>query len=113
MYSGELAIETVLINEKIGKGDYVVIPNNVCYRILNAIIRREAIPIIVRPENELVITNKDINKILENYNVKCILAVHQFGLKVDIKKLRSKCKNNEIIIEDIAQNGSIIRALSQ
>ena len=107
VYSGELAIETVLINEKIGKGDYVVIPNNVCYRILNAIIRRESIPIIVRPENELVITDKDISKILENYNVKCILAVHQFGLKVDIKKLRSKCKNNEIIIEDIAQGWDI------
>ena len=56
VYSGELAIETVLINEKIDKGDYVVIPNNVCYRILNAIIRRKAIPIIVRPENELIIT---------------------------------------------------------
>lgn len=107
VYSGELAIETVLINEKIDKGDYVVIPNNVCYRILNAIIRRKAIPIIVRPENELIITAKDINKILENYNTKCILAVHQFGLNVNIDKIRSECKNNEIIIEDIAQGWDV------
>lgn len=107
VYSGTLAIETILINENIQKGDIVLIPNNVCYRILIAILKVGATPLIVKPENELILSTKDFKIILEKYNVKVILAVHQFGLKVNIKELKEICKNNEIIIEDIAQGWNV------
>ena len=107
VYSGSLAIETVLINENIQEGDFVLIPNNVCYRVLTAILKVGATPLIVKPENELILTTKDFKTVLEKFKVKAILAIHQFGLKVNVKELRELCKNNEIIIEDIAQGWDI------
>ena len=107
VYSGTLAIETVLINENIQENDIVLIPNNVCYRILIAILKVGAIPLIIKPENELILTKKDFAIALEKYKVKAILAIHQFGLKVNIKELKEICKNNEIIIEDIAQGWEV------
>lgn len=107
VYSGTLAIETVLINENIQKGDVVLIPNNVCYRVLTAILKVGATPLIIKPENELILTTKDFKTVLEKYNVKVILAVHQFGLKVNVKELKEICKNNEIIVEDIAQGWDV------
>lgn len=107
VYSGTLAIETVLLNENVKSGDMVLIPNNVCYRILTAILRVGATPLIVKPSNELIMTKDDFEKILRIYDVKAILAVHQFGLNVNIKELKKLCKKGEIIIEDIAQGWDI------
>ena len=103
LYSGTLAVETALISTEIKPGDYVLIPNNVCYRILLSLARLKVIPIIVTPQNGYVLTEFEIMKALEQFPVKAIILVHNLGLPVDIAAIKEICDNRVEIIEDAAQ----------
>lgn len=105
-YSGTLAIEVVLKSLNLNTGDKILISNSVCYSILNAILQCGLIPIIVCPENGLVLTAKDILPALEKYDIKAIIVVHQYGIVNDIKQIRKIYKSG-IIIEDVAQAWNI------
>jgi len=101
-YSGTLAIETALISLKLKKGSKVLVLSEVCYSIVNTILKLDLIPVIIIPENGLSLTNNDIDKILIKENIDCILLVHQYGIlnDIDLKKYKEK---DIKIIEDVAQ----------
>ncbi len=108
LYSGTLAVETALIASCVKKGDYVLIPNHVCYRVLLSTIRLGAIPIIVSPTNGYTLTVNDIVPVLEKYTVKAAILVHHLGLPVDIESIKKVCQQDMVIIEDASQAWDIV-----
>ncbi len=105
-YSGTLAIEVALSNLGLVKGDKVLVLSEVCYSIVNTILKLDLIPVIVTSKNRLYLTDEDINKVLEKQNIKCILLVHQYGIlnKINLRKYKTKGIK---IIEDVAQAWNI------
>lgn len=99
--SGSCAIITIL-KSKLKKGAKVVIPNNVCTRVLESVVLSGMIPIIVGPKNGLVLQNEDIEIIKKNTKFDAIIIVHNYGIESDVKKIRLN-NLNTIIIEDCAQ----------
>lgn len=103
LYSGSLAIETVLLNEYNGKKAKIVIPANTCHRVLTAILRANCIPIFIQPQNGLVLTKEDVGFLIANkIDFDCVILVFQYGLFVDVEEIR-KIIPNKVIIEDISQ----------
>mgnify|MGYP000174619605 CR=1 FL=1 len=101
-YSGTLAIEVALSNLGLRKGDKVLVLSEICYSIVNAILKLDLIPVIVTSKNGLYLTDDDVDKVLNEQDIDCILLVHQYGIlnKINLKKY----KNKDIkIIEDVAQ----------
>ncbi|MDD3048404.1 MAG: DegT/DnrJ/EryC1/StrS family aminotransferase [Bacilli bacterium] len=108
LYSGTIAIESALICAKIKHNDKVLISNSVCYSIFEAIQRVGAIPIIVVPSNGLILSSEEIKyAIKQEKDIKCIIAVHQYGLIQSVKSIRKIAKNIKII-EDVSQAWNII-----
>ena len=105
-YSGTLAIEVALSNLGFVKGDKVLVLSEVCYSIVNTILKLELIPVIVTSKNRLYLTDEDIDNVLEKQDIKCILLVHQYGIlnKINLEKYRTKGIK---IIEDVAQSWDI------
>ena len=105
-YSGTLAIEVALSNLGLVKGDKVLVLSEVCYSIVNTILKLDLIPVIVTSKNRLYLTDEDIDKVLEKQNIKCILLVHQYGIlnKINLRKYKTKGIK---IIEDVAQAWNI------
>lgn len=105
--SGTIAILSALKILDIKPGDYVLINGYSCYSLFEAIETIGAIPLIYVPENFYSISNNEIKKVLDNYDVKCYIANHQYGIVQDIKKVRENYPNLKII-EDIAQGWNIV-----
>ena len=105
-YSGTLAIEVALSNLGLEKGDKVLVLSEVCYSIVNTILKLDLIPVIVTSKNRLYLTDEDIDSVLEKQNIKCILLVHQYGIlnKINLEKYRTQGIK---IIEDVAQSWDI------
>ncbi len=105
-YSGTLAIEVALSNLNLKENAKVLIISEVCYSIANTILKLGFVPVIVVPQNELYLTNEDIDSVLNNEHIDCILLVHQYGIlnNVDLKKYKLQGIK---IIEDVAQAWSI------
>lgn len=101
-YSGTLAIESALLSLSLKAGSHVLVAFNVCYSIVNTIKKIGLCPVIVTPKDELLLTDEDIDMVLNKENIDCILLVHQYGLLNAIDKAKYKRKNIKII-EDIAQ----------
>ena len=105
-YSGTLAIEVALSNLGLIKGDKVLVLSEVCYSIVNTILKLDLIPVIVNSKNGLYLTDEDVDNILSKQSINCILLVHQYGIlnKINLEKY----KNYGIkIIEDVAQAWNI------
>lgn len=102
-YSGEMAIEVALSNINV-ENRGVIIPNNICYRVLLSILRCKGIPIFIQPRN-FTLSKDDIKQVIKKYhNISAIIVAHQYGIKSNIKEIRREINNSEIkIIEDIAQ----------
>lgn len=107
-YSGEMAIEVALNHINV-KNKCVILPNNICYRVLLSILRCKGIPILVEPKNGFTIEKDDLTEILKKYdNISAIIVVHQYGIIANIKEIKESIKGTEIkIIEDIAQGWEI------
>ena len=105
-YSGTLAIEVALSSIGLKKGDKVLVLSEVCYSIVNTILKLDLIPVIVTSENGLYLTDNDLNKILSKQHINCILLVHQYGIlnKINLKKYKT---DGIKIIEDVAQAWNI------
>ena len=105
-YSGTLAIEVALQSLKLKHNAKILISSNVCYSIVNTIIKLNMIPVIKAPQNSLFLTDTDVIEVLKNENIDCILLVHQYGLFNSIDALKYKNKGIKII-EDVAQAWNI------
>lgn len=103
VYSGALALETALVALEVGRGDCVIVPDNVCYRILLSIVRLQATPIIINPKNGLILTVEDIRTVIGKYKIKAILLVHNMGLPVAVDSFRQALGVKMPIIEDASQ----------
>ncbi len=105
-YSGTLSIEVALTSLNLKENAKILVSSEVCYSIINTILKENYIPVIVEPINGLYLTDKDIIKVLETENIDCILLVHQYGIlnDIDIKEYKKKGIK---IIEDIAQAWNI------
>lgn len=105
-YSGTLAIEVALSNLGLKKGDKVLVLSEVCYSIVNTILKLDLIPVIVTSKNGLYLTDEDVDNVLNDQNINCILLVHQYGIlnKINLEKYKNKGIK---IIEDVAQAWNI------
>jgi len=99
--SGSCAIISVL-KSNLKSGSKVLIPNNVCARVLESIILCDLIPVIVRPKNGLIIQNCDVDAVKKEVNFDAIFLVHNYGMECDVKTIRDNNKTI-MIIEDCAQ----------
>lgn len=107
-YSGEMALE-VILNKINVENKKVVMPNNVCYRVLLSVLRSKGIPILVQPSNGFVLSREDITNIINKYEeIAAIIVVHQYGIKSNVKSIKEITASKNIkIIEDIAQGWKI------
>lgn len=103
VYSGALAIEAALFASGVKKGDYVILPDHVCYRILLSVVRLQAKPIIVTPGNGIILTIGDVKAVLKKHKVKAIILVHNMGIPVNVKSFKEFLPKNIVIIEDASQ----------
>ena len=101
-YSGSLAIEIALINLNLKRGSKVLVLSEVCYSIINTILKLGLKPVIINAKNKLYLTDEDIEIALKKYDISCIMLIHQYGIinKINLKKYKSQ---NIKIIEDVAQ----------
>lgn len=101
-YSGTLAIELALSSLELKKCSKVLVLSEVCYSIVNTILKLGLKPVIVSSKNKFYLTDDDIDIVLKKQKIDCILLVHQYGIinKIDLAKYK---KNGIKIIEDVAQ----------
>ncbi len=101
-YSGTLAIEIALKSLHLKKGAKVLVLAEVCYSIINTIWKLGLIPVMVIAENQLYLTDKDIEKVINKEKIDCMMLVHQYGIwnNIDLNKYSQKGIK---IIEDVAQ----------
>ena len=104
--SGTIALLSALKILDIKPGDYVLINGYCCYSLFEAVETIGAIPLIYVPNSFYNIENNELMNIVENYNVKCFIGTHQYGIVQDLKGIREKYPNIKII-EDIAQAWNI------
>ena len=91
-YSGTLAIEVALKSLKLKRKSKVLISSNVCYSIINTVLKLGLVPVIKTPNNGLFFTNDDIDVVIDKEIIDCILLVHQFGILNNISKRKYKEK---------------------
>ena len=105
-YSGTLSIEIGLMSLNLKENAKILVSSEVCYSIVNTILKENYMPIIVEPINGLYLTDDDIVKVLEKDKIDCILLVHQYGIlnNIDVKAYKKKGIK---VIEDIAQAWNI------
>ena len=99
VYSGTIAIESVLKLLNLKKESKVLISSTVCYSILQAILSANLTPIIAIPKNGVTLSLDEINEICKKEKIKVFIAVHQYGYEQVIPN-----KKDIIIIEDISQS---------
>ena len=104
--SGTIALLSALKVANIKPGDNVLINGYCCYSLFEAIMNAGANPIFVIPKNFYNISVDEIRKILNENEIKCLIATHQYGIVQEIKAIKEEFPEL-IIIEDIAQAWNI------
>jgi len=107
--SGAAALEIALASLGIGAGDEVIVPAYTFIATATAVMKVNAVPIIVDIEpNYLCIDPEAIIKAI-TFHTKAVIPVHYGGQIADMKRLiEIAAENNLIVIEDAAHaHGSI------
>lgn len=102
--NGSVALDAAIVALGIGTGDEVIMPTFTIISCAAAIVRAGAIPVLV--DSDPVTWNMDVNQIesLITPRTKAIMAVHIFGLPVDMQPLLALAERYHLkIIEDAAQ----------
>lgn len=102
--NGTAALDITFEALGIKAGDEVIIPTFTIISCIHYILRVGAIPIFV--DCDLYNWNMDLKKIEGKITskTKAILAVHIYGLPVDLDPLKEICKDNNIfLVEDTAE----------
>jgi len=103
--NGSLAIDLVFHVLDIGPGDEVILPTFAIMSCLSEILRRGATPVFV--DSDAVTWNMDVTQVeaAVTEKTKAILAVHTYGLPVDMDRLLAIGKKLGIpVIEDAAES---------
>lgn len=104
--SGTIALLSALKVANIKPGNNVLINGYCCYSLFEAIMNAGANPIFVIPKDFYNISVDEIRKILNENEIKCLIATHQYGIVQEIKAIKEEFPEL-IIIEDIAQAWNI------
>lgn len=102
--NGTVALDLVFASLNLGPGDEVILPSFTIISCLNQILRSGATPIFVDADSST--WNMDVSAIegLISDRTKAILAVHIYGLPVNMQPLVEICQKYEIpLIEDAAE----------
>ena len=102
--SGTAALDIALAALEIGPGDEVIMPTFTIISCASAILNTGAKPVVV--DADPYTWNMDVNKIEEliTSKTKAIMAVHIYGLPVDMDRiLKIAKKYNLFVIEDAAE----------
>lgn len=98
IYSGTLAIESLLKIFNLEPTDRVLISSISCYSILEAVLNANLTPVIATPQNGLLFTKDELQEILKKENIKVYIAVHQYGYYQEFPIVK-----DIIVIEDYSQ----------
>jgi perosamine synthetase len=102
--NGSAALDIAVAALEIGKGDEVIMPTHTIISCAAAVVRAGAIPVLVDSSPET--WNMDIAQIEEKITDRtvAIMAVHIFGLPVDMDPLLEIARRHNLrVIEDAAQ----------
>lgn len=103
--NGSLAIDLVFRVLDIGPGDEIILPSFAIISCLSEVLRLGATPVFV--DSDTMTWNMDVTKVeaAVTEKTKAILAVHTYGLPVDMDSLLDIGKKYEIpVIEDAAES---------
>ena len=99
--SGSAALDIAIEALGIQNGDEVILPTLTIISCVNQIVRSGAVPVLVDSEQET--WNMDVSQIEDKITerTKAIMAVHIYGLPVDMEPLLNVCKKHGLqLIED-------------
>ena len=102
--NGTTAIDAAVESLGIGKGDEVILPTFTIISCILQIVRSGATPVLV--DSDPITWNMDVSQIEDKITsrTKAIMAVHIYGLPVDIDPLIKICKKHKLkLIEDAAE----------
>tara|TARA_B100001559_G_C16451444_1_gene599456 strand:- start:108 stop:1232 length:1125 start_codon:yes stop_codon:yes gene_type:complete len=102
--NGTAAIDIAIAALKIGPGDEVILPAHTIISCIIQIVKSGAKPVLV--DSKLDTWNMDVSKIEEKITdkTKAIMAVHIYGLPVEMDKILDLAKEyNLFVIEDAAE----------
>lgn len=102
--NGTAAIDVAIEVLGIGPGDEVILPTFTIISCVHQIIRSGAKPVLV--DSDLLTWNMNVNLIeqLITPKTKAVMAVHIYGLPVDMSPIENLCKeHNLFLIEDAAE----------
>lgn len=101
--SGSEAIKYCLINAKIKKYTYVIVPVTICKSVVDVILEYGCFPLFVDVDQDFCLNIIDVvNKNTDN--ISTVIYVHAYGILKDIELLVKYCNDNSIyLIEDSAQ----------
>jgi perosamine synthetase len=102
--NGSVALDIAIKALKIGEGDEVILPTFTIISCVGAVLRQGAVPVFV--DSDPLTWNMDVSaiKMKITSKTKAIMAVHIYGLTVDMKPLLTLAKeNNLFVIEDAAE----------
>jgi perosamine synthetase len=102
--NGSGALDIVVQALQIGMGDEVIMPTFTIISPTQSVVRAGAIPVLI--ESDPVTWNMDVNLVEAKITprTKAILAVHIYGLPVDMDPIIALCKKHRLfLIEDAAE----------
>jgi len=102
--NGSVAIDVALAALRIGPGDEVILPSFTIISCAAAIVRAGAIPVVVDCENDTWNIDVSLIEAKITSRTKAIMAVHIYGLPVDMDPLLALARKRKLhVIEDAAE----------
>ena len=102
--NGSAALELAMAAIDIGPGDEVILPSLTIISCAAAVVRAGATPVVV--DSDAKTWNMDVNQIEDKISArtKAVLAVHTYGLPVDLDPLMTLCDRYDLtLVEDAAE----------
>lgn len=101
--NGSEAIKYCLMNAKIKKGTYIIVPITICKSVVDVILEYGCFPLFVDVDQDFCLNiNEVVNKNTDN--ISTVIYVHAYGILKDVRALVKYCNDCSIcLIEDSAQ----------
>ena len=102
---GRDALLSVIVNLGLKKGDSIIIPAYICDSTIKPLKAYGFNLVFIDIGRDLSLSVDDIKKVIENNQIKALLAVHYFGLTQYFDKVIDVCRESGIkVIEDASHS---------